>query len=36
MAQVILKLKSKPDFDTSDALAAAICHLNWTRFDNKK
>ena len=36
MAQVILKLKSEPDFDTSDALAAAICHLNWTRFDEKE
>ena len=36
MAQVILKLKSKPVFDTSDALATAICHLNWTRFDGKE
>ena len=36
MVQVILKLKSKPDYDTSDALAAAICHLNWTRFDGKE
>jgi crossover junction endodeoxyribonuclease RuvC len=36
MARVILNLKSQPDFDTSDALAAAICHLNWTRYDDKK
>ena len=36
MAKVILNLKTSPDFDTSDALAAAICHLNWTRYDDKK
>ena len=36
MAQVILNLKNKPGLDTSDALAAAICHLNWTRYDEKK
>ena len=36
MARVILKLKSKPVLDTSDALATAICHLNWTRFDGKE
>jgi crossover junction endodeoxyribonuclease RuvC len=36
MAQVILNLKNKPDLDTSDALATAICHLNWTRYNNKK
>jgi len=33
MVQIILKLKTKLDFDTSDALATAICHLNWKRFD---
>lgn len=33
MVQVILKLKNIPNLDTSDALAAAICHLNWTRFE---
>ena len=32
MVQVILKLKNPVGFDTSDALAAAICHLNWTRY----
>ncbi|MFZ0448945.1 MAG: crossover junction endodeoxyribonuclease RuvC [Desulfatiglandaceae bacterium] len=33
MVQVILKLKSDFALDTSDALATAICHLNWARFD---
>ena len=33
MTQVILKLKTQPDLDASDALATAICHLNWTRYD---
>lgn len=33
MVQVILKLKDIPNLDTSDALATAICHLNWTRFE---
>lgn len=33
MTQVILKLTAKPTLDASDALAAAICHLNWTRHD---
>ena len=32
MTQVILKLKTLPPLDASDALATAICHLNWTRF----
>ena len=32
MVQVILKLKTPFGSDTSDALAAAICHLNWVRF----
>jgi len=31
MTQVILKLDVKPALDASDALAAAICHLNWSR-----
>ena len=35
MVQVILKLKSQPTLDASDALATAICHLNWTRFDRQ-
>ncbi|MDY6970802.1 MAG: crossover junction endodeoxyribonuclease RuvC [Thermodesulfobacteriota bacterium] len=34
MVQVILKLKTTPNLDTSDALAAAICHSNWSRFEN--
>jgi crossover junction endodeoxyribonuclease RuvC len=33
MVKVILKLKDVPNLDTSDALAAAICHLNWARFE---
>ena len=33
MVQVILKLEIQPNYDTSDALATAICHMNWTRFD---
>jgi crossover junction endodeoxyribonuclease RuvC len=32
MTQVILKMKALPPLDASDALATAICHLNWTRF----
>jgi len=34
MVQVILKLKTQPALDASDALATAICHLNWTRYDS--
>ena len=33
MVQVILKLKENLQLDTSDALAAAICHVNWSRFE---
>jgi crossover junction endodeoxyribonuclease RuvC len=33
MVQIILNLKDKPNLDTSDALATAICHLNWVRYD---
>jgi crossover junction endodeoxyribonuclease RuvC len=33
MVQVILKLKTPPVTDAADALAAAICHLNWTRYE---
>jgi len=32
MVRVILKLKDTPNLDTTDALAAAICHANWSRF----
>jgi crossover junction endodeoxyribonuclease RuvC len=35
MVQVILRLENKLGADTSDALAAAICHLNWIRYENK-
>jgi len=34
MVQVILNIKNIPDFDTSDALATAICHLNWSTFES--
>jgi crossover junction endodeoxyribonuclease RuvC len=33
MVQIVLKLPKKFGPDTSDALAAAICHLNWTRYE---
>jgi len=33
MVQVILKVENIPKLDTSDALAAAICHLNWVRYE---
>ncbi|SPD72027.1 component of RuvABC resolvasome, endonuclease [uncultured Desulfobacterium sp.] len=32
MVNVILRLKQNLNLDTSDALAVAICHLNWTRY----
>lgn len=35
MVQVILKLKMEPALDASDALAAAICHANWCRFEDR-
>ena len=34
MVKMILNLKTVPNLDTSDALAAAICHVNWIRFDD--
>jgi len=36
MVQIILRTKTQPELDTSDALAAAICHLNWMRFHKKE
>ncbi len=33
MVRTILRLAGNPTLDTSDALAVAICHLNWKRFD---
>jgi crossover junction endodeoxyribonuclease RuvC len=32
MIQLILKMKTLPALDASDALATAICHLNWMRY----
>jgi crossover junction endodeoxyribonuclease RuvC len=34
MVRMILKLDAEPVLDTSDALAAAVCHLHWHRFEN--
>lgn len=33
MVKLILKLDTQLSFDTSDALAIAICHHNWVRFE---
>lgn len=33
MVQVILRLREELPLDASDALAAAICHINWSRFE---
>ncbi|MFH1480284.1 MAG: crossover junction endodeoxyribonuclease RuvC [Pseudomonadota bacterium] len=35
MVQMILKLKEEPPLDTSDGLAAAICHHHWMRYERK-
>lgn len=35
MVQVILGIREELPLDASDALAAAICHLNWSRFESK-
>ena len=34
MVKLILKLDTQLSFDTSDALAIAICHHNWLRFED--
>ncbi len=34
MVQMILKIKTELKLDTSDALATAICHMNWARFES--
>lgn len=36
MVRIMLKLRAPLGSDTSDALAAAICHLNWTRYEKRK
>jgi crossover junction endodeoxyribonuclease RuvC len=33
MVKIILKLDTQLSLDTADALAIAICHHNWVRFD---
>lgn len=35
MVRMILNAKIDLNLDTSDALAAAICHLNWSKFESK-
>jgi crossover junction endodeoxyribonuclease RuvC len=35
MVNMILKTDIDFNLDTSDALAAAICHLNWARFESR-
>lgn len=35
MVQVILQLKDNLPLDASDALATAICHSNWSRFNQR-
>jgi len=34
MVKIILKMKADLSLDTSDALATAICHVNWSRFES--
>ena len=34
MVRIILNLKTTPKLDTSDALAAAICHINTSKFNH--
>ena len=34
MVKMILKLDAEPLLDTSDALAAAVCHLHWHRYED--
>lgn len=34
MVRMILKTQTDLSLDTSDALATAICHLNWSRFES--
>lgn len=36
MVKVILSIREDPVLDASDALAVAICHCNWSRFDQMK
>ncbi len=36
MVKIILSMKQDLSLDTSDALATAICHVNWSRFESVK
>ncbi len=35
MVKALLGIDNQLSLDTADALAIAICHLNWTRFEDK-
>ena len=35
MVRIILKIETLSNLDSADALATAICHLNWLRYDNR-
>ncbi|MBW1720539.1 MAG: crossover junction endodeoxyribonuclease RuvC [Deltaproteobacteria bacterium] len=36
MVQTLLQLRGPLNLDTSDALAAAICHIHWMRFESSR
>ena len=36
MVKIILRMDTVLSLDTSDALATAICHVNWSRFESVK
>jgi crossover junction endodeoxyribonuclease RuvC len=36
MVKIILRMNSILSLDTSDALATAICHINWSRYESVK
>ena len=34
MVQMMLRIRGELPLDASDALAAAICHINWSKFES--
>lgn len=36
MVKIILRMNAILSLDTSDALATAICHINWSRYESVK
>ncbi len=36
MVKIILRMNTILSLDTSDALATAICHINWSRYESVK